>query len=213
MFARSITLALAALATTATAQCTRNATVQAGNTCDIISQTYSVPTYQLALVNSPTVDAGCTNLLPGQELCLGWKGMDCSVVHMVVMDDTCSLIASKYDNLPLSTLYANNPQVDAESCNNLYVGQVLCVSPEQYTYPWIQLPSSGPNRNGNTDGAATAASSAWVAPSETVSSTPTAATTTAAAAATTDGNVEYCDENDQSADCVWEDELPYCDEQ
>lgn len=32
------------------------------------------------------------------------------------------------------TLYANNPQIDAE-CENIYVGEVLCVDTDAFSYP------------------------------------------------------------------------------
>ncbi|KAJ9119481.1 hypothetical protein QFC24_005714 [Naganishia onofrii] len=216
----------------ANAQCTRNATVEAGNTCDIISQKYSVPTYQLALVNSPTIDSGCTNIQPGQELCLGWKSMDCSTTHTVTIGDTCWGISSRY-GVPVETIYGNNPQVDAETCNNIYVGEVLCVAQEKFTYPWVQLPSSAPSsiakNSGGGAGGNSASSSASSAPATTTggfTAVPTAGPTTSAPAATSttssDNNntdeeegagVEYCEDGDTSEDCVDEDELPYCDEQ
>lgn len=32
------------------------------------------------------------------------------------------------------TLYANNPQIDAD-CENIYVGEVLCVDTDAFSYP------------------------------------------------------------------------------
>lgn len=32
------------------------------------------------------------------------------------------------------SLWSNNPQIDAE-CSNIYVGEVLCVDTEQFSYP------------------------------------------------------------------------------
>ena len=181
------------------------------------AQKYNVPTYQLALVNSPAVDAGCTNIQPGQELCLGWKSMDCSTTHTVIMGDTCLGITSQY-NIQLSTLYTNNPQVDADTCNNIYVGEVLCVAAQEFSYPWVQLPSSAPSsisKNSN-GGGATASSSGNNAPtagSPTVAPSASSTATATATASANDSGVEYCDEDDTSEDCVDEDDLPYCDEQ
>ncbi|KAJ9092910.1 hypothetical protein QFC21_006622 [Naganishia friedmannii] len=199
------------------------------------TQKYSVPTYQLALVNSPAIDAGCTNIQVGQELCLGWKSMDCSTTHTVVMGDTCFGISSKY-GVDLPTIYTNNPQVDAETCNNIYVGEVLCVAPERFTYPWVQLPSSAPSGIAKNSGAASvnhgqatpsnggdgnpSSSSAASAPFGAPTAAPTAVTTPAPPAASStssasndDEGVVYCAEGDTSEDCVDESELPYCDEQ
>ena len=70
--------------TTVQAQdCTRNATVVAGDTCDAISKKYASPTFQFALAN-PDIDAACSNLMIGAEVCLGQRGTDCSKVHVVV---------------------------------------------------------------------------------------------------------------------------------
>lgn len=33
-----------------------------------------------------------------------------------------------------ATLYANNPQIDAE-CSNIYIGEVICVDTVSYEYP------------------------------------------------------------------------------
>lgn len=86
--------------------CTRNATVQAGDTCDMIctclpfllpllltipltrtltrlAKKYASPTFQFALAN-PSIDADCSNLMIGDDVCLGQRGTDCSKVHVVV---------------------------------------------------------------------------------------------------------------------------------
>ncbi|KAI5448910.1 hypothetical protein NCC49_006026 [Naganishia albida] len=206
MFARSLTLAVAALAFGASvnAQCTRNATVVAGNTCDDISRTYNVPTYQLALVNNDTVNAGCTNLQISQELCLGWNGMDCQETYTVVSGDTCNGINDKF-SLTSNQLYANNPQIDTATCNNLYVGEVLCVAQKTYAYPIVQLPSSSP-MNAPIVSTTPSADAAQVTSSATVTPAPPAATASSI-------DVEYCADDDESPDCVWEEDLPYCDEQ
>lgn len=172
------------------------------------ARTYSVPTYQLALVNNGTVNPGCTNLWVDQELCLGWNGMDCQTTYTVVSGDTCNGISSTY-NLTSNQLYSNNPQIDVATCNNLYVGEVLCVSEKTFAYPLVQLPSSSPN---NAPLVSTPPSNDNPA-STTWASSPSATVTSAPSATATSDDVEYCAEDDESADCVWEDELPYCDEQ
>ncbi|KAF8965452.1 hypothetical protein BDZ97DRAFT_1812236, partial [Flammula alnicola] len=78
------------------ADCTRSYTIQAGDYCDKISQAQNVSTYQLAVVNSGSVNSACTNLIPGQSLCLAQKATeDCSTTYVVLADDTCAGIASK----------------------------------------------------------------------------------------------------------------------
>ncbi|KGB78511.2 hypothetical protein CNBG_4349 [Cryptococcus deuterogattii R265] len=113
--------------------CTRNATVQSGDTCDSISRQYGVSTYQLALVNDATIDENCDNLAPDESVCLGIEGQDCTKVYTVVANDTCAWIQEMY-GISNETLYANNPQIDAE-CENIYVGEVLCVDTDAFSYP------------------------------------------------------------------------------
>ena len=48
------------------ANCARTYTVQAGDTCDGIAARENVSSFQIANVNSATINASCTNLVPGQ---------------------------------------------------------------------------------------------------------------------------------------------------
>ncbi|GFZ42761.1 hypothetical protein JCM24511_00479 [Saitozyma sp. JCM 24511] len=113
--------------------CTRNATVQAGDTCDSISTKYGVSTFQLALVNDASIDEQCENLMPNQTVCLGVSGQDCTKVYTVVANDTCAWIEEMY-GMDNSTLYSNNPQINGD-CSNIYIGEVLCVDTVAYSYP------------------------------------------------------------------------------
>ncbi|KAF9235934.1 hypothetical protein BU15DRAFT_77435 [Melanogaster broomeanus] len=106
--------------------CTRSYTVQAGDICDSISAANQVSTYQLAVVNIDTIDAGCDNLMPGASICLGWQGEDCSTTYVVQLDDTCDGISSMA-GVNSTILYMNNPQIN-EDCTNIYVGEVLCTA-------------------------------------------------------------------------------------
>jgi len=115
------------------ANCTRNATVVAGDTCDSISAQYGASTFQLALVNEATIDENCDNLVPGETICLGIEGYDCTEYYKVVANDTCDLIEEMY-GMDNSTLYLNNPQIDP-GCSNIYIGEVLCVSTTPMSYP------------------------------------------------------------------------------
>jgi LysM repeat protein len=106
--------------------CMRTYTVESGDVCDGISAAQNVSTYQLAVLN-PSINAGCTNLMPGQVLCLGTPGDDCNTTYVVEPNDTCDEVAAAHKIDP-SLLYHNNPQLDAK-CDNMYIGEVLCVAP------------------------------------------------------------------------------------
>jgi len=105
--------------------CTRTHTVEEGEICDGISAANNVSTYQLAVLN-PVINAGCTNLMPGQVLCLGTADDDCSTTYVVKPNDDCYEVAAAY-NIDLGVLYHNNPQINGE-CSNMYIGEVLCVA-------------------------------------------------------------------------------------
>lgn len=138
--------------------------------------------------------------------------MDCTETHMVIPGDTCDGISSTY-NLTANQIYANNPQIDVATCNNLYVGEVVCVAQKTYAYPLLQLPSSSPNNAGQAS--PTPESAITATASATVTAAPSATPTDASEECEDEDSdeVEYCDEDDTSADCVDEDDLPYCDEQ
>mgnify|MGYP002718973575 CR=1 FL=1 len=141
--------------------------------------------------------------------------MDCTETHMVVPGDTCDGISSTY-NLTENQIYINNPQVDVATCNNLYVGEVVCVSQKTFAYPLLQLPSSSPNNAGSQPAPTPESPAVTASATATVTSAPTAVPTSDADEDCEDegeGEVEYCEDGDDSADCVDEDELPYCDEQ
>jgi hypothetical protein len=81
--------------------------------------------YQLAVVN-PSIDPGCGNLLPGQTLCLGNTGEDCSETYQVQADDTCETIIANH-GLNSTLLFSNNPQIH-QACENIYIGEVSFTS-------------------------------------------------------------------------------------
>ncbi|KAI0639201.1 hypothetical protein C8Q77DRAFT_1267918 [Trametes polyzona] len=144
MFSRSVVAALAAVPFVAqafAASCTRQYTVKEGDICDSISAANNASTYQLAVVNADAIDAGCTNLQVGQVLCLGTEGEDCKNTHVVQPNETCDVLTGTY-NINSTLLYANNPQIDAE-CNNLYVGEVVCVA-ETIAVPNVPAGSATP---------------------------------------------------------------------
>ncbi|ORX36354.1 hypothetical protein BD324DRAFT_628452 [Kockovaella imperatae] len=133
MLARLALAALPLLSVALAADCTRNATVQSGDTCDSISNKYGASTFQLALVNEADIDENCENLQPGETICLGVAGQDCTKVYTVKSGDTCEWLMATY-GMSNTTLWSNNPQIDPE-CTNIYIGEVLCVDTKSYNYP------------------------------------------------------------------------------
>ncbi|KZT64809.1 carbohydrate-binding module family 50 protein, partial [Daedalea quercina L-15889] len=104
--------------------CSRNYTVQAGDICDSISAAQNVSTYQLATVN-PGIDTHCDNLTPGEQLCLGYVGSDCTDTYVVQANETCDDVASAY-SMNSTVLLNNNPNIDAD-CSNMYIGEVRSI--------------------------------------------------------------------------------------
>ncbi|KAH9921940.1 uncharacterized protein BXZ73DRAFT_24354, partial [Epithele typhae] len=111
----------------ASSDCTRTYVVKDGDWCDTISAANNVSTYQLAAVN-PDIDDICGNLAIGSTLCLGTKAEDCTSTHVVIADDSCEAIQAAY-SINSTMLTHNNPQID-DACDNLYIGEVLCVANE-----------------------------------------------------------------------------------
>ncbi|KAI0696864.1 hypothetical protein C8T65DRAFT_663044 [Cerioporus squamosus] len=137
MFANSaFALVLAAVAFTVRAQepnCARNYTVVPGDFCDGISAKTSVSTYQLATVNKDKIDPACDNLFVGEVLCLGIRGQDCQVTHVVQAGDSCEAIAES-TGTTFDIILANNPNVDSQ-CSNIYPGEVLCTADDVIVVP------------------------------------------------------------------------------
>jgi len=112
--------------------CSRNGTVEANDTCDILSARDNVSTFQLANANKNAINSDCSNIFPGEALCLGLQGQDCSIVVVVQAGDTCGSIAGAA-NIPVSTLQTNNPNVLSD-CSNIYPGEVLCTDSQIFSY-------------------------------------------------------------------------------
>ncbi|PPQ89824.1 hypothetical protein CVT25_007525 [Psilocybe cyanescens] len=196
----------------AAADCTRSYTIQDGDYCDKISQAQNVSTYQLAVVNSDSVDTSCSNLQPGASLCLAQNAEeDCRTTYTVVLGDTCDSVAAS-NGLNSTILYLNNPQIN-EACSNIYTGEVLCTSKTVQVAP---IPAKGVSI------AAPGSSTTLLIPSSTKAATPAttaapaAATTAAPAVATTaaaDGSDDDdCDDDSNADDDDDDDDLPFCDE-
>jgi LysM repeat protein len=153
------TTAALALLSPVLADCTRNYTVVAGDICDSISKAHNVSTYQLAAVNVGVIDPTCSNLEPGENLCLGTTGEDCTATHVVQDQDSCDSLLAQY-NVNATILSQNNPNIDGD-CDNLYTGEVLCVSPTVVAPPipsgffdngnstieWIPVPAGDGNED------------------------------------------------------------------
>ncbi|KAH7919527.1 hypothetical protein BV22DRAFT_1050981 [Leucogyrophana mollusca] len=112
------------------ANCDRSYTVKLGDTCDIISATQNVSTYQLAAVNTGIIDPECANLYEGELICLGITGQDCNVTYVMQSGDTCSSIAAAA-GIPVSTFLTNNPNVNP-ICTNIYPDEVFCTASQIY---------------------------------------------------------------------------------
>jgi len=136
MFAKSTSvfaLILAAVASTSYAlrmgyvdDCAKHYQVRSGDTCNKIAQEQHVSSYQLASANRGLINPECSNLQPGEWICLGLVGQWCGPVYTVQYGDTCQEIANKF-HISLHALYLHNPNINSE-CTNLGVGEVVCVA-------------------------------------------------------------------------------------
>jgi len=188
------------------AECSRSYTVKEGDICDTISQSQNVSTFQLATVNSGAVNGGCTNLTPGQTICLALKPEeDCTTTYTVAGGDTCADIASKHA-VNATILNLNNPQIN-DDCSNIYPGEVLCTAKTVQVPPTpatgVVVPAPG--------------TITTVFPTKTPAGTPTpvanAVPTPPPAAATPTDDDDDCDDDDTTpAPVDNDDDLPYCDE-
>jgi len=171
------------------AQCSRSYTVKDGDYCDAISASQNTSTYQLAVLNSGSINSECSNLAVGQTLCLGdVASEDCKQTHVVQTGDICDTVMTTY-GINATMLWTNNPIIDAD-CTNIYEGEVLCVSNQ------VQVPA--------------APASGIPAPSHTIvpASTSEAASPTVVNVAPTPTSTTSSDDGDDGDD----EDLPFCDE-
>jgi len=114
--------------------CAKTINVVAGDLCDTIANKNGINTNTLKQLN-PQINAGCSNLGIGQQLCVAAGaggaavqsgGGACKKEVTVVAGDQCKTIAAanKIDTAKLQSL---NSAVNA-GCTNLSIGQKLCVS-------------------------------------------------------------------------------------
>ncbi|KAI1334783.1 hypothetical protein F5Y15DRAFT_420562 [Xylariaceae sp. FL0016] len=122
--------------------CTSTYSVERGDTCDEIRDkfngTFTTPEF---FEWNPQVNANCSNLLPGEIVCVGVgetgpippcpvpvkPGLvsNCDACYKIVSGDYCDLVASK-NGIPASDLYLWNPDLTS-SCSNLEIGYNYCV--------------------------------------------------------------------------------------
>ncbi|KAH6873669.1 hypothetical protein BKA70DRAFT_1129908, partial [Coprinopsis sp. MPI-PUGE-AT-0042] len=96
--------------------------VKPGDFCDKISAEQGVSSFQLANVNVGTINAACSNLFPGQIICLARTNLNCSPVAVVETGDTCTSLAAEA-GITFSDILTNNPNVNP-NCSNIFPGLV-----------------------------------------------------------------------------------------
>ncbi|CAJ2505398.1 Uu.00g127920.m01.CDS01 [Anthostomella pinea] len=123
--------------------CTSTYNVLSGDACFVIIDKFHS---QFSLADfyswNPEVDSNCSNLFPGETVCVGVNGTatplpacpspvkpglvtDCDDCYTVVDGDTCGAIATTND-ITLAEFYSWNPDLDNE-CLTLEVDYNYCV--------------------------------------------------------------------------------------
>ncbi|KAF9462510.1 hypothetical protein BDZ94DRAFT_720549 [Collybia nuda] len=211
MFSHTLTavfVALPFLAQSAFAgDCTRSYTIKEGDICDSISAANNVSTYQLSAINVGVIDSTCSNLMPGNTICLGYAGEDCSTTYTVVADDSCEMIADNH-RVNTTILHLNNPQID-QDCSNVYIGEVLCVGDK------VQVPPAPGNNF--VPGAVIPTTAAPAKPKPTAPgagapAVPAPAPTTSAKVLPTPAPAPPKGDHHDDGDDVDDEDLPFCDE-
>ncbi|KAI1383119.1 uncharacterized protein F4822DRAFT_93145 [Hypoxylon trugodes] len=123
------------------ASCTSTYTVQQGDTCNKIINTFNGNfTLQEFYTWNPQVDSVCSNLFVGEVVCIGVAdtttppcpapyapglNSNCKSCYKVVSGDTCLAVANK-EGISLSNFESWNPDINA-ACTNLQLGYNYCV--------------------------------------------------------------------------------------
>ncbi|CAK7214427.1 Chitinase 2 [Sporothrix bragantina] len=102
--------------------CNNPYTVQPTDDCYDLAMTYDTTVKQILTLN-PGLDASC-DLTAGQTICLP---ASCTQYYTVEPGNSCYVIDTKY-GITFAQLQAMNPGAIDDDCDNLAVGQVLCVS-------------------------------------------------------------------------------------
>ncbi|GAP89060.1 hypothetical protein SAMD00023353_3401490 [Rosellinia necatrix] len=123
--------------------CTATYTVRSGDNCNLIRDHYG-DVYTLAQFYSwnPQVNSFCSNLFPGQVVCVGvgsppgtpstcpvpvrpGLASNCNSCYKVVEGDSCYGVFSGH-NISLAQFLAWNPDLNS-ACTNLLIGYNYCV--------------------------------------------------------------------------------------
>ncbi|KAJ8072756.1 hypothetical protein PM082_016315 [Marasmius tenuissimus] len=116
--------------------CTQQYIVQSGDSCNTIEENFELTFGTVRSLNS-LVNRQCTNLYPGQWLCLatsysgssgsdsGGGGASCSQAYTVQSGDTCSKIEKNF-GLSTGNVMKFNSAINPQ-CTNMYPGQSLCL--------------------------------------------------------------------------------------
>lgn len=200
MFTRVCAVALLAVfaQSALAATCSRTYKIVQGDFCDKISQAQNVSTYQLSALNPSLINKGCTNLTPGESICLGFTGEDCTTTQVVQPGDTCSGIADN-NGLNMTILQLNNPQLN-QACE-IYAGEVLC------TAKTVQVPAVPPS--GVTVSMGGSAAISTIVPLRTSVLSHPAAVVAPPTPAPTHASAPAAQPTDDGSD---DDDLPFCDE-
>ena len=119
--------------------CTKYYTVMSGDLCYLIAQNNGLDVNGLIALNS---GLNCYSLQIGQKLCLagGSSSSSCTKYYSVISGDICWNIINKY-GITLAQLTSFNPGLN---CNNLQVGQNLCVTQGSTPTPIPPTPTPKP---------------------------------------------------------------------
>ena len=105
--------------------CNQTYTVSPGDTCSSISLSFIGFSLNALISLNPGID--CNSLQIGQKLCVIANKINCSSYYTVITGDTCYSISVFY-GISISDLNSRNPSLN---CNNLQIGQKLCLNSAQ----------------------------------------------------------------------------------
>ncbi|KAI0479029.1 hypothetical protein GGR56DRAFT_358229 [Xylariaceae sp. FL0804] len=127
-----------------TTNCTATYSVVFGDDCDEIRDQFN-DTFTLAELYSwnPEIDEYCSNLAPGEVICVAADGSeipapgcpvpvepglvsDCDACYLVQEYDSCGAVAEA-SGISLADFYLWNPSLNQTSCDNLIFGYNYCV--------------------------------------------------------------------------------------
>ncbi|KAH9206729.1 hypothetical protein DL95DRAFT_347253 [Leptodontidium sp. 2 PMI_412] len=151
VYATATVAAPSNLAFQSTTQCGKYYTVVTGDDCSLIVLNNTITLSLFEAIN-PSINANCTNLVPGLAYCVSptadWNTTStttttsgyvsppdptptgttsyCYVWHVIVANDNCDLLESEY-GITFTQLQQWNPNLNS-TCGNLILGDAYCVS-------------------------------------------------------------------------------------